>query len=238
MAALVAKLRLLIADNHALVRIGLRAVFSDDPGLEVVAEATGAAGVLPEIERSRPDVVLLEVRFEDGDGLEVCRRIKSAFPEVKVVFLSSSAADDLVVRAVQAGADGYLLKTSTEVDLPAAIRNVAAGGAMLDPIVTRRMLARLRTSLMEGIDGPISGPGASGSSSTFGASRGSGHPRLGLTAREEVLLDLLSCGKTNKEIAEALRLTEGTVKNALMNVFQKLGVGRRTQAVAWFLARR
>lgn len=238
MAVLATKLRLLIADDHALVRIGLRSVLSHDPDFEIVAEMAGSAGVLSEIERTHPDVVLLDIRFEDGDGLEICRRIKSWFPEVKVVFLSSLMDDDLVIRAVQAGADGYLFKTTPDVDWSAAIRNVAAGGAMLDPIVTRRMLTR-----MQAVSGPPGqgtgiGQGGSAAGSDFTASPRPGHSRPGLTSREELLLDLLSSGKTNKEIAEVLHLTEGTVKNALMTVFQKLGVCRRTEAVAWFLARR
>lgn len=209
-------IRVLIVDDHKVVRVGLRTVLEDAGHIEVVGEAGTAAAALAESLRLRPDVLLMDVRLPDGSGLEACRRIKDQQPQLRVLVLTSFADDRLVLEAIEAGADGYLVKDIDGDAIIKAIETVAAGGAILDPAVVRRALGQAKRD------------GARKTTPSLAS----------LTHRETGLLKLVAEGKTNKEIADELRLSEGTVRNYLSEIFAKLEVHRRAQATALYLSHR
>lgn len=216
MAAIRTKpIRLLLVDDHEVVRVGLRTVLSQQAGLTVIGEAGTMATAILDALRLKPDVVLMDVRLPDGSGVEACRDILASAPETRIVFLTSYADDDSVLAAVLAGAQGYVLKEIDSVALVRAIHLVADGQSILDPTVTERALRWLR--------GLGNGPQLPGIEQ--------------LSAQEERVLALVAEGKTNKEIAGALGLSDKTVKNYLANVFQKLRITRRAQAAAFFVKR-
>jgi DNA-binding NarL/FixJ family response regulator len=208
--------RLLLVDDHAIVRIGLRTLFKQSPGIEVVGEAANVADAVSSTIRLTPNVVLMDMRLPDGSGADACREILSACPETRVLFLTSYEDEEAVLSAVFAGAHGFLLKEIGGESLVAAVRAVAAGQSILDPVATR-IVARRMQSL-----------------SSYGAAGGDDS----LSAQEKRVLALVAQGQTNKEIAASLGLSDKTVKNYLSTVFQKLRVNRRAHAAAIFSRRR
>lgn len=203
---------IVIVDDHQLVRIGLRSVLEALPDLELIGEAdTGQEGVRMVIEL-KPDVVLLDIRLADSNGIEICRDILSECPGTRVIFLTSYGDAETIFSAVLAGAQGYILKDSSPASLIEGIRTVASGQSLLDPKVTTEALSLIRSQQK--------GPKPKG---------------FGLSPQEERVLRLVSLGKTNKEIASELGLSDKTVKNYLANVYDKLQVSRRSQATAVFL---
>jgi len=208
-------IRVLLVDDHEVIRVGLRTVFGQTQGVAVIGEAGTMAEAVQQAQRLKPDVILMDVRLPDGSGIDACREILGALPGTRVIFLTSYADDDSVLAAVLAGAHGYVLK---EIDSPAlleAIRSVAKGQSILDSHVTERALRWLR--------GLHDLPATSGTDQ--------------LSSQEERVVALVAEGKTNKEIAVALGLSDKTVKNYLANVFQKLRITRRAQAAAFFVKR-
>jgi DNA-binding NarL/FixJ family response regulator len=195
-------IRIVVADDHAVVRQGLRSFLGLQDDMEVVGEAEDGAGAVAAVERLAPDVVVIDLVMPGVDGVEAIRRIHAARPETRVLVLTSYADDTKAVPAVRAGAAGYLLKDVQPAELAAAIRTVAAGGALLAPAVTARVLQE--------VAGPQADPG--------------------LTAREREVLALLARGRSNKEIAAQLVLSEKTVKTHVSSILGKLGVADRTQA--------
>lgn len=208
-------IRLLLVDDHEVVRVGLRTVLSQQAGLTVVGEAATMETAVRDALRVKPDVILMDVRLPDGSGVDACRDILASNPDARVIFLTSYADDDSVLAAVLAGAHGYVLKEIDSSALLRAIHLVAEGQSILDPTVTERALRWLR--------GLGNGPQLPGIEQ--------------LSGQEERVLALVAEGKTNKEIATALGLSDKTVKNYLANVFQKLRITRRAQAAAFFVKR-
>jgi two-component system, NarL family, response regulator DevR len=206
-------IRVFLLDDHELVRRGVRDLLWVEEDLIVVGDASTADEALERIPQTRPDVAVLDVRLGDESGnrggIEVCREIRSAHPEVACVMLTSYADDEALFAAILAGAAGYVLKQIRGGDLVNAIRRVGHGESLLDPAVTARVLDRLRQPP------PLDGPVAS------------------LTPQERRILDLISEGKTNRQIGEALYLAEKTVKNYVSNVLTKLGMARRSEAAAY-----
>ncbi len=211
-------IRLLLVDDHEMVRIGLRTLFSKTKTIQTVGEAGTAADALTEAVRVKPDIVLMDLRLPDGSGVEVCREVRAACPATKVLFLTSYSEDDAVFATIMAGASGYLLKEIGGEALVRAIESVVAGKSILDQAVTQRVLARMQ------------------SLATQADKVKKREEEEQLSRQEQRVLALVAEGKTNKEIAVALELSDKTVKNYLSNIFQKLHVSRRTQAAAIFIA--
>jgi two-component system, NarL family, response regulator DevR len=205
-------IRLLMVDDHEVLRLGLRTLFSEADGFEVVGEAGTMAGAISSTRALEPDVVLMDVRLPDGSGVEACREIRTRRPQTRVLFLTSYADDDAVLATILAGAQGFLLKEVGSDELLRAVRAVANGQSILDPAVTQRVLTRVQT--------------LSASSTELKEEE--------LSPQERRVLALVAEGKTNKEIAVALNLSEKTVGNYLSNVFQKLNITRRSQAAVYF----
>jgi DNA-binding NarL/FixJ family response regulator len=208
-------IRIVIVDDHELVRKGLRAFLDLEQDVQIVGEAESVAGAVSLVERLRPQLVLLDMKLPDASGTEACRRLLTVAPQLRILVLTSYAEDATVVAAVQSGAHGYILKDVRTDDLVHAIRTVAEGRGYLDPRLALQTLQWIRTS-----------PRAGGA-----------HPQgmAQLSPQERLIMPLLAEGKTNKEIATQLRLSDKTVKNYLANIFDKLQVKRRTEAVAWFI---
>jgi DNA-binding NarL/FixJ family response regulator len=208
----------MIVDDSEVLRLGLRTLFSEAGAFQVIGEAATMALAVTEAARLTPDVVLMDVRLPDGSGVEACRLIRAQRPEARVLFLTSYADDDAVMATILAGAQGFLLKEVSSDELVRAVKTVANGQSVLDPAVTTRVLARMQAL----------------SASTSAEPPGK---RDELSPQERRVLALVTEGKTNKEIAAALNLSEKTVGNYLGNVFQKLNVTRRAQAAAYFTRR-
>jgi len=201
--------RLFLVDDHEVVRRGLTELFDAEDDMEVVGEAGTVEQALARVASARPDVAVLDLRLPDGDGVEVCREIRSAHPEVQCLILTSYAGDEAVFNAVMAGAAGYLLKDVRGRDLVEGVRKAALGQSLLDPLVTKRVLERLRQGPEE-------------------------DKRLAsLTEQERHILEHIAEGLTNRQIGERMFLAEKTVKNYVSNVLMKLGMQRRTQAAAY-----
>jgi DNA-binding NarL/FixJ family response regulator len=201
--------RVFLLDDHEIVRRGLRELLEQEPDFEVVGEAGTAEEALQRVPPTRPDVALLDVRLPDGDGIEVCREIRSAHPEIRCLMLTSFADDEALFSAIMAGASGYLLKQVKGNDLVDAIRRVGNGESLLDPAMTARVLERIRAGA---------------------------EPRdelAGLTEQERRVLDLIAEGLTNRQIGERMFLAEKTVKNYVSNLLAKLGMSRRSEAAAF-----
>lgn len=206
-------IRLLIVDDHEVVRVGLRTLLGRFPQVEIVGEAATMASAIVETKRLVPDVVLLDVRLPDGNGFEVCREIQKMPQDVHVIILTSFADDEIIFESIAAGADGYLLKEVNGEGLVHSIEKVAAGQSILDPAITGRVLSR-----MKNLTEPVA------------------KDKLdSLSAQERRVLALVAEGKTNKEIALALGLSDKTVKNYLSNILDKLQLNRRAQAAAFFV---
>lgn len=201
------RIRVLIVDDHPVVRMGLRLIEEFNANLRVVAEAASGHDALREAEKHQPDVVLLDYRLPDLAGHEVCRRLKAAHPAVRVVFLSSYAVDTTTTAALESGADGYLLKENDAQKIVDAIHTVCQGGMVIDPAIARAAVSQARAT-------PVS----------------AGGPLATLSEQEQRVLTELATGKTDKEIAQALNLQSKTVRNYLAQVYRKLGVHTRTEA--------
>ncbi|HST48528.1 response regulator [Jatrophihabitans sp.] len=202
-------IRIFLLDDHEIVRRGIADLLSATDDMEVVGEAGTAAEALRRIPAVRPDVALLDGRLPDGSGIDVCRDIRSSYPDIRCLILTSYDDDDALFAAVMAGASGYLLKEIRGSSLLDGIRQVRAGRSLLDPTVTERVMQRLRTGQQA-------------------------DPRLaGLTEREREILDLITEGLTNRQIGERLFLAEKSVKNYVSALLAKLGMQRRTQAAVF-----
>jgi DNA-binding NarL/FixJ family response regulator len=204
-------LRLLVVDDHEVVRQGLVALLDRRSGFEVVAQAGTVAEAISTAARFQPDVVVMDVRLPDGSGIEACREIRAARPETRVVMLTSYPDEEAVLSAIIAGAAGYLLKQVRGRDLVAAIESVGRGDSLLDPAVTEKVLQRVRNA----------------------ATGGATDELADLTAQERKILLLVAEGKTNKEIAGEVFLSDKTVKNYVSSILSKLNLQRRTQAAAF-----
>jgi two-component system, NarL family, response regulator DevR len=200
--------RVFLLDDHEVVRRGLRELLESEDDMEVVGEAGTAEEALGRIPATTPDVAVLDMRLPDGDGIEVCREVRSRHPEIACIMLTSFSDDDAVYAAILAGAAGYLLKQVRGNDLVDAIRRVADGESLLDPAVTTRVLERLRH-------------------------KDDDDPLAALTDQERKILEHIAEGLTNRQIGEQMFLAEKTVKNYVSNMFAKLGMSRRTEAAAY-----
>jgi DNA-binding NarL/FixJ family response regulator len=208
-----APLRVFLLDDHELVRRGVRELLESEGDIEVVGEAASAAEAMVRVPAVRPQVAVLDVRLPDGDGVTVCRDLRSQLPDLACLMLTSFSDDEALLGAVLAGAAGYVLKDIRGGDLVGAVRTVAAGGSLLDARSTARVMARLRSDQTS-------------------------DPLDGLTQQERRILDLIGEGLTNRQIGERLFLAEKTVKNHVSSVLSKLGLQRRTQAAVLVTQRR
>ena len=208
-----APIRVFLLDDHEVVRRGVRDLLESEGDIAVVGEASTAAEALARVPAVRPDVAVLDVRLPDGDGVTVCRDLRDLLPDLACLMLTSFADDEALFDAIMAGAAGYVLKQVRGADILGAVRTVAAGGSLLDPRTTARVMERLRHP-----------PAAAND------------PLAGLSEQERRVLDLIGEGLTNRQIGERMFLAEKTVKNYVSNVLAKLGMERRTQAAA-FVAR-
>jgi DNA-binding NarL/FixJ family response regulator len=206
-------IKVFIMDDHEVVRRGLIDLVSAEPDMEVVGEAGTAAEALAHIPQTKPHIAVLDVRLPDGNGVEVCRDIRTELPDTQCLMLTSYADDEALFDAIMAGATGYVLKDIQGTDLLDAIRTIASGKSLLDPMATQRVMERLRAPHKE--DDAVAG----------------------LTEQERKILDLIGEGMTNRQIGQTLFLAEKTVKNYVSSLLAKLGMERRTQAAA-FVARR
>ena len=202
-------IRVFILDDHELVRRGLIDLLRTAPDIEVVGEAGSATDALHRIPAARPDVALLDARLPDGNGIDVCREIRSKMPSVHCLILTSYDDDDALFAAVMAGAAGYLLKQVGGSDVIAGIRTVAQGKSLIDPSLTGKLLTRLRNP-------PVSA-----------------REEDPLSPREHEILELITEGCTNRQIGERLYLAEKTVKNYVSSLLTKLGMERRTQVAVY-----
>jgi len=202
-----------LLDDHEVVRRGLRDLLDAEPDIDVVGEAGTAAAVLARMPVLRPDVAVLDVRLPDGDGVSVCREIRSKLPQTGCLMLTAYGDDDALFGAILAGAAGYVSKRTCGVDLVKAVRTVASGQSMLDPYASRQVMGRLRERMA------------------------SADPVAALSRQEKQVLDLIGEGLTNRQIAERMSLAEKTVKNYVSTLLTKLGLHSRTQ-VAVLAARR
>jgi two-component system, NarL family, response regulator DevR len=200
--------RIFLLDDHEIVRRGLRELLESEGDLEVVGEAGTAEEAYGRIPATSPHVAVLDVRLPDGDGVEVCREIRSKHPEIACIMLTSFSDDEAVYAAIMAGASGYLLKQVRGSELVEGIRRVAAGDSLLDPSVTARVLDRIRH-------------------------QDDADELAALTEQERKILELISEGLTNRQIGERMYLAEKTVKNYVSNMLSKLGMSRRTEAAAY-----
>ncbi len=209
-------IRILIVDDHAVVRIGLKTVLANASGFRVVGEAGTVADSVALAVQARPDVVLMDVRLPDGSGVEACRRIKADNPDIRVVMLTSYQDEEAIVGAVMAGASGYLLKQADAERLIQSIRDAAAGESSLDPRAAGTLLTQFRELSAKQAEAELAG----------------------LTDRERRMLALIAEGYTNRAIGEVLHLSEKTVRNHVSQLLRKLGFQRRSQAAAWAGQRR
>jgi DNA-binding NarL/FixJ family response regulator len=202
-------IRVFLLDDHEIVRRGVRDLLEAEPDIVVIGEAGTAQSALARIPALRPDVAILDVRLPDGDGVTVCREIRSQLPQVACLMLTSFGDDEALFDAIMAGAAGYVLKQIRALDLVGAVRTVAAGGSLLDPEAATRVMRRMREE----------------------AARSD--PLAELTGQERRILELIGEGLTNRQIGERMFLAEKTVKNYVSALFAKLGLERRTQAAVY-----
>ncbi|TWD72010.1 LuxR family two component transcriptional regulator [Kribbella amoyensis] len=208
--------KVFLLDDHEVVRLGLRQLLEAEPDLEVVGEAGTAAHAVARIPALQPDVAVLDVRLPDGDGISVCREIRSSMDRPPACLMLTSFSDDeALFTAIMAGAAGYLLKQVSGTDLVGAVRRLAAGESLLDPAMTTAVLERLRHPAEEDAD-----------------------PRYqSLTEQERRILDEIAAGKTNRQIAQSMFLAEKTVKNYVSGLLRKLDMERRTEAAVYAIER-
>jgi len=208
--------RVLIVDDHEVVRIGLRTLVEHHGGLQVVGDAGTAAEAVAMAISLRPDVVLMDVRLPDESGIEACRKIRSALPDTRVLMLTSFSDDEAIFASIMAGASGYLLKRIEAEQLYQGIIAVAQGESLLDPHVSKQIVSRVKQISNE----PL------------------GKGMESLTKREQEILELIAEGFTNREIADKVFLSEGSVRNYVSSILQKLDVSHRTQAAVYYIERK
>ncbi len=201
-------IKVFLLDDHEIVRRGLRELLESEEDMEVVGEAGTAEQAIGRIPACQPDVAILDVRLPDGDGISVCREMRSALPDLRCLMLTSFSDDEALMGAIMAGASGYLLKQVRGIELATAVRRIAGGESLLDPAVTRQVLDRLRRPT--NVD-----------------------PLKDLTEQERRILDLIAQSLTNRQIGAELHLAEKTVKNYVSNLLVKLGMSRRTEAAVF-----
>jgi len=206
-----AKQRILLVDDHEVVRLGLKALLDHHVQFEVVGEAANAKEAIEQVGRLHPDIVLMDIRLPGTSGIEACEEVIRLYPDTRVVMLTSYAEDEMLFSAIRAGASGYILKQIGGEDLVRALEAVGRGEALLDPAVTQRVFQEVRRAVKEE------------EASAF----------VNLSQQERHVLLLVSEGKTNREIAKALFLGEGTVRNYVSSILSKLGVSNRAEAAAY-----
>ncbi|MEU0508696.1 response regulator transcription factor [Amycolatopsis sp. NPDC006125] len=199
-------IKVFLVDDHEVVRRGVADLLEADPALTVVGEASTAAQALSRILALRPDVAVLDVRLPDGNGIELCRELRSRLPELNVLILTSYTDEEAMLNAILAGAGGYVIKDIQGLQLISAVRDVGSGRSLLDTRAAATLMAKLRADAVE--TGPL----------------------VALSDRERTLLGLIGEGLTNRQIAERMFLAEKTVKNYVSRLLTKLGLERRTQA--------
>lgn len=205
------KQRIILVDDHEVVRLGLKSLLDRHPQFEVIGEAANAKEALEQVARLLPDVVLMDIRLPGISGIEACEEITKNYPDIRVIMLTSYAEDDMLFSAIRAGASGYVLKQIGAEDLMKAIEAVGRGEALLDPAVTQRVFQEVRRAVKEE------------ESLAFST----------LSQQEKHVLILVSEGRTNREIAKSLFLGEGTVRNYVSSILSKLGVSNRAEAAAY-----
>jgi len=203
--------RILLVDDHEVVRLGLRALLDKHPNFEVVAEAATAREAVEKTQTHKPDVIVMDIRLKGGSGIEACQEITTKYPDMRIIMLTSYAEDEMLFSAIRAGAAGYVLKQIGGNDLIHAIEAVGRGEALLDPAVTQRVFQEVRKAAREE------------EASAF----------ADLTQQEMHVLQLVSEGRTNRQIAEMLFLGEGTVRNYVSSILSKLNVRNRAEAAAY-----
>jgi DNA-binding NarL/FixJ family response regulator len=206
-----AKQKILLVDDHEVVRLGLKSLLERHPQFEVVGEAGTAREALEQVAALKPEVVLMDIRLPGTSGIEACEEIVNKYPATRVIMLTSYAEDEMLFSAIRAGASGYILKQIGSTDLVKAIESVSRGEALLDPAVTQRVFQEVRRAVKEE------------EASAFAH----------LSQQEKHVLLLVSEGKTNREIAKSLFLGEGTVRNYVSSILSKLGVNNRAEAAAY-----
>jgi len=211
-------IRVLLVDDQTLVRQGIRLLLEIEPDIQVVGQAASGREAIQQVEAVHPEVVLMDVRMPDMDGIEATRQLKARFPDVSVIILTTFEDDDIVFEGVKAGARGYLLKDISSEEMAEAVRTVAAGKALIQPSITRKVLEEF-SRLATAAENP---PQPAMSAKLLSEP---------LTEREKEVLCALARGCSNREIAQQLVITEGTVKNHVSNLIAKLEVRDRTQAV-------
>jgi DNA-binding NarL/FixJ family response regulator len=204
-----AGIKVFLLDDHEIVRRGVKDMLEAEPDITVIGEAGTAESALARIPALMPDVAVLDVRLPDGDGVTVCREIRSRHPEVSCLMLTSFGDDEALFDAIMAGAAGYVLKQIRGTDLVGAVRTIASGESMLDPEAASKVMARMRDQATKS------------------------DPLAGLTPQERKILELIGEGLTNRQIGQRMYLAEKTVKNYVSALFAKLGMERRTQAAAY-----
>lgn len=205
------KQRIILVDDHEVVRLGLKSLLDRHPQFDVIGEASNAKEAMEQVERLLPDVVVMDIRLPGTSGIEACEEITKKFPDIRVIMLTSYAEDDMLFSAIRAGASGYVLKQIGAEDLMKAIEAVGRGEALLDPAVTQRVFQEVRRAVKEE------------ESLAFST----------LSQQEKHVLILVSEGRTNREIAKSLYLGEGTVRNYVSSILSKLGVSNRAEAAAY-----
>ena len=205
------KQRIVLVDDHEVVRLGLKALLDRHPNFEVIGEAGSAREAVEKVEFLRPDVVVMDIRLPGASGIEACEEIVQSFPETKVIMLTSYVEDEMLFSAIRAGASGYILKQIGGEDLIRALEAIGRGEALLDPAVTQRVFQEVRKAVREE------------EASAF----------IHLSQQEKHVLQLVSEGRTNREIAKNLFLGEGTVRNYVSSILSKLNVNNRAEAAAY-----
>ncbi|NLK44331.1 MAG: response regulator transcription factor [Tissierellia bacterium] len=207
-------IRVLLVDDHSVVREGLRLLLQLDNRLEVCGEASTLNEGIDMIKELKPDVVLLDFKLPDGDGISGCNSIKNIFPEIKIIILTAYTEDHLVVEAIRSGVDGYLLKNADAEELIKTIISVYEGESVLDSSVTEIIFTNIKKDKSSSMEDSI------------------------LSPKEKEILEMLSLGKTNKEIGASLYISEKTVRNYVSNIFKKINVSNRTEAAAYWIRNR
>jgi len=205
------KSKIMIVDDHEVVRLGLISLLEQNSQYEVVAQADNAPDAIKKVETYKPDIVLMDIRLPGMSGIEACEQITKKYPETKVIMLTSFAEDEMLFSAIKAGASGYVLKQINAKDLINSIESVARGEASLDPAVTQRVFQEVRKAVREEEASAFSN----------------------LSQQEKMVLKLVSEGKTNRDIAQNLFLGEGTVRNYVSSILSKLNVSNRAEAAAY-----
>lgn len=204
-------LRILLVDDHQVVRLGVRALIDDQPGMKVVGEAGTVREAVVQARELAPDIVVLDIRLPDGSGVDACRQIKAYLPETRVIVLTSFQDDEVILDAIACGADGYVLKQIGSDELLDAVRRVGRGESLLDPSITDRVFARMRDLRQQEWAQAFAD----------------------LNSREMNILACVTEGQTNREIGDALHLSERTVRNYVSSILSKLNLVSRAQAAAY-----